>query len=632
MTGLRGLLGLALLLAVARAETVHLKDGQRLVGELVEETPEELVLRTRYGVLVLPLAAVERIEGRPAEEARPAEPPPLDLARTRLLHLKARRQLQTGKSADALATWSELLQVDPDDAIAHLELGLLHAREGRPAEAVSALRRAILAGWCDVERLRRDPDLAGLRGQAAFEQLLTQRAGLLRMAARRTPARLVRELRARGAQAAYRAVPDEALGVIWLHAVPDAAGEAGAAAEAALAATRAGIAAVISAARSDPFTAPPAGPLFLVLLAERDRGVLPEVSASWDPVAHTVITRPLPGGEVGRAPATQRALLRALHALDQQARQQQHPAWLGEALVDLLGTAALEGGRLVPRHGARLAAWRDGLAPAAVEGDWGPLRGGADGPATPEAAQLARCLLHHLASRGALGRFYERFGRAREQGATDAVPSLLEALGLATPAEGYAAWRAWLAAQPAPSLPFTGLLLASSPRGLRATYVQAESGAAKASLLEGDVLVAVEGVLVRSEEDLNEVLALRSAGQEVELELLRGEQPLRIRLTLGARPPGPIGPLREKAPYLGLAVEERDAAVAVRSVDPGSPAAKAGLQPGDLLVSLADQEVASVRSWLRALRQLQAGDRARLTVTRAGQRLTLEVELGPLGD
>lgn len=594
MTRLRCLLGLTLLLAVARAETVNLKDGQRLVGELVEETPEELVLRTRYGVLVLPLTAIEKIEGRPAaaEAARPAEPPPLDLARTRLLHLKARRQLQTGKSADALATWSELLQVDPDDAQAHLELGLLHAREGRPAEAVSALRRAILAGWCDLLRLSEDPDLARLREDAGFQQLLSQRAGLLRMAARRTPARLARELRARGAQAAYQAVPDEPAGIVWLHAD-----------DAAFQAARAGIAAVASAARGEWFTAPARGPLLVVLLAERDRGVLTEASAAYDPGSHTLITRPLPGGALSRAPTTQRQLIRALHQADQQARGRRWPEGLAEGLADLLGTASLEGRRLVPRAPRRSEQL---LQAEGKRSGWPAL----------ERLQ-SRYLLLFLAGRPALPELLA---------AADPERAIPHAVG------DPEAWRAWLAGLPAPELPFTGLLLAAAPRGLRATYVQAESGAAKASLLEGDVLVAVEGVLVRGEEDLNEVLALRSAGQEVEVELLRGEQPLRVRLTLGARPPGPIGPLREKAPYLGLAVEEREGAVAVRSVDPGSPAAKAGLQPGDLLVSLADQEVASVRSWLRALRQLQAGDRARLTVTRAGQRLTLEVELGPLGD
>ena len=49
------LLGLALL---ARAEVVVTKDGQRLVGEVLEESRDELVLRTRYGVLVLPTAAI----------------------------------------------------------------------------------------------------------------------------------------------------------------------------------------------------------------------------------------------------------------------------------------------------------------------------------------------------------------------------------------------------------------------------------------------------------------------------------------------------------------------------------------------------------------------------------------------
>lgn len=53
--------GAALLIGLpALAETVRTKDGQRLVGTIVEETQAELVLRTKYGVLVIP---ADRIEG-----------------------------------------------------------------------------------------------------------------------------------------------------------------------------------------------------------------------------------------------------------------------------------------------------------------------------------------------------------------------------------------------------------------------------------------------------------------------------------------------------------------------------------------------------------------------------------------
>ncbi len=173
-----------LAVAPALAETVRTKDGQKLVGTIVEETQGELVLRTKYGVLVIPSANIERVEGRPGEAAKPAaaaptaptpEAPALDLTKVRTLRLKARRQAQAASSADAaLATYAELLALAPDDAEAHLEVAALRAKRGEAAEAVAALRKALLAGLADADRLR-GPEFASLEKDAAFKGWLDRR-------------------------------------------------------------------------------------------------------------------------------------------------------------------------------------------------------------------------------------------------------------------------------------------------------------------------------------------------------------------------------------------------------------------------------------------------------------------------
>ncbi|MCO5171897.1 MAG: PDZ domain-containing protein [Planctomycetes bacterium] len=588
---------LALLLtlgAAARADTIRTKDGQRLEGEVVEETLDEVVLRTRYGVLVVPRAAIEAIEGAAQPAARAPEAPPLDLARVRVLHLKARRLAQRGVGDQALAAYAELLEVDPDDPLAHVEVGALRARQGDLVQAVASLRRAVLSGFADLERLKADERLKAVHEAPGFKQLLAQRTGLLRLAARKAPARQARLLRARGATADYREVRDEARQVVWLHALDDAG----------FAAVRAEVEAFVDAARREPFTKAPEGPLVVVLLPEQDRGA---ADTSYDPATHALTLGPLPFGAFARAPQARRELSRALHAADRQARQQAaHPAWLEEGLADLLSAATVEGERLAPRLAARVESLKD--APPLPELLTDARRRGL----------AARTLLHFLTARGALGSFYERVG---------AGAPLETALAEVVGPDAEPAWRAWLADQAAPALPFTGLATAATPRGLRATYVQTESGAARAGVMEGDVVTAVDGAPVRSEADLHEVLALRAVGHEVEVDLLRGEQPLRLRLTLGPRPRGPIGPLREGAPYLGVAVDQAAGGVVIRLVDADSPAAKAGLAPGDLLVDLDGAEVPTVRAWLRLLRQKQPGERAALQVERAGARRTVEVEL-----
>jgi len=78
---------------------------------------------------------------------------------------------------------------------------------------------------------------------------------------------------------------------------------------------------------------------------------------------------------------------------------------------------------------------------------------------------------------------------------------------------------------------------------------------------------------------------------------------------------------RRLAYHHGLAA----AAVEIQAVEPGSPASRAGLVDGDLLVKFADKPVESVDELHRILRGWQAGLSARLVVIRRGARLDLDI-------
>jgi S1-C subfamily serine protease len=67
------------------------------------------------------------------------------------------------------------------------------------------------------------------------------------------------------------------------------------------------------------------------------------------------------------------------------------------------------------------------------------------------------------------------------------------------------------------------------------------------------------------------------------------------------------------------------AAVEVQSVDPNSPAARAGLTDGDLIVKLDERAIESVDDLHRALRDREAGKTLRLAVIRRGARLDVDV-------
>ena len=67
------------------------------------------------------------------------------------------------------------------------------------------------------------------------------------------------------------------------------------------------------------------------------------------------------------------------------------------------------------------------------------------------------------------------------------------------------------------------------------------------------------------------------------------------------------------------------AAVEVQSIEPGSPAARAALQDGDLIVRFGDVAIDGVDTLHRALRSWPAGQVARLVVIRRGVRITVDI-------
>ena len=97
---------------------------------------------------------------------------------------------------------------------------------------------------------------------------------------------------------------------------------------------------------------------------------------------------------------------------------------------------------------------------------------------------------------------------------------------------------------------------------------------------------------------------------------------------------------RAEHPYLGVSltqltpeIAERfdigaEAGAIVGTVEAGSPAGRAGVEPGDVITAIDGREVTTVEDVFAALRRRDAGDTVRLQTLRDGSTSTTEVRLG----
>lgn len=81
---------------------------------------------------------------------------------------------RVGRYEDGLQVDLELTKLQPKSAQNWYNLGCSYALIGERAKAFDALNRAVDLGYCDVEWMRKDADLAALRDDPAFEALVAR--------------------------------------------------------------------------------------------------------------------------------------------------------------------------------------------------------------------------------------------------------------------------------------------------------------------------------------------------------------------------------------------------------------------------------------------------------------------------
>ncbi len=183
-------------------------------------------------------------------------------------------------------------------------------------------------------------------------------------------------------------------------------------------------------------------------------------------------------------------------------------------------------------------------------------------------------------------------------------------------------------AQDAGERPFLGITFSAEGDGALVRAVLADSPAAAAGLQVDDLILALNGAEL-APADFVETVAALAVGNEITLTILRDGAEMKLAVTLGSAPArrSQWQGFRDGA-FLGVSLVIDEAGVLVEDVVPESPAEAAGLQAGDLLRSINDEEVETPLAAADIIRALEPGAVISLGIERQGETLMLEAVAG----
>ncbi|HZS41303.1 MAG TPA: Do family serine endopeptidase [Polyangia bacterium] len=176
-------------------------------------------------------------------------------------------------------------------------------------------------------------------------------------------------------------------------------------------------------------------------------------------------------------------------------------------------------------------------------------------------------------------------------------------------------------------------------KGALISDVVADSPAAHAGLLTGDVVSEFDGHVIKRADDLMWLVATAPAGKKVGLTVHRAGKTFKVETTLQGAPDeqqssgAPSRAPSGKRSPLGMTVSEISPGIArelgnpslrgvvVMSVEPESPAVEAGVERGDLILRVGETMVEALDDYAKAVRALAHGEMIRMLVRRDGKNL-----------
>ncbi len=165
-----------------------------------------------------------------------------------------------------------------------------------------------------------------------------------------------------------------------------------------------------------------------------------------------------------------------------------------------------------------------------------------------------------------------------------------------------------------------------------------DSPAEKAGLKSQDVIVQFNGVPIRNIAHLQSLVGRTPPGTTVPLKIIRDGKEMTVHVQIGERTEEVVAEAQRETEWRGMVIgeltpelrrqlglPENVKGVVVLMARPGSPAAKAGIRQGDVITVLANQDITSVRDFVKVTQGIRENRSAPVTIRRESATMMLVI-------
>ena len=146
-------------------------------------------------------------------------------------------------------------------------------------------------------------------------------------------------------------------------------------------------------------------------------------------------------------------------------------------------------------------------------------------------------------------------------------------------------------------------------QGAIVTSVLENSPAEKAGLKEQDIITKIDGKMIRSSQDVKNTVGFTAPGSELKILVNRDGKEKELTLVTGEKPV-----TDELIDKLGIQIKNADGTVVISDVKDGSEAARAGLRPDMVVISINRVRVKTVDDFMKVLEEAEGSSQVALFV------------------